>query len=229
MIRDLREFAARLLHRLRRKGPSFLRGSYTPPGQAHAMRQVVAVIADLQERFDEPLSCIETGTIRSYHEKHDSTLHIARQLGEKGHLVSVDLDPHSIAVSRDICFEQTNVTWVEAASTDYLSGLTDERFHFALLDSANDKDLIFEEFTLILPHMHTGGIILVDDAGIAADGSGKDPAVQAQKGHKVWDFLIQHDIPHQVLPTIQKHGTQLRIDLDAAVLQRLKTALGEGP
>ena len=112
-----------------------------------------------------------------------------------------------------------------ASSTDYLAGLTDERFHFALLDSANDKNLIFEEFTLLVPHMAEGSILIVDDAGISPSGRRKDRLELGEKGHRVWEFLVQHGIPFSVLMTSVDHGTQLRIDLIAMTKNRIEQAL----
>ena len=189
------------------------------------MQEVAKALSELKERFDEQLRCIETGTIRSYYEMHESTRHIAEMLGERGQLVSVDQNPRSIEISKDICRKCENVEYVLSSSTEYLSRLRDEHFHFALLDSANDKELIFREFELLIPHMKEGSIIIIDDAGINIDGSSKKTSNPAEKGHKVWQILMENDIPFKVVPTTKNHGTQLRIDLNSKVLSKVKEVL----
>jgi predicted O-methyltransferase YrrM len=203
-----------------------LREAKSASGQPFAMQEVVKALTELKERFDERINCVETGTIRSYYEIHESTRHIAETLGERGHLISVDLNPRSISISKDICRSYNNIEYVLSSSIDYLRRLTNQRFHFALLDSANDKNLIYSELGLILPHMEEDAIIIIDDAGITIDGSGKEPRVSAEKGHRVWELLTYHDIPFRVVPTTERHGTQLRIDLNREVLSRLKQVLG---
>ena len=102
-----------------------------------------------------------------------------------------------------------------------MSNLQNERFHFAFLDSANDRDVIFREFLLLIPRMIEGGLIMIDDAGISADGQSIDASVEAQKGHRVWQFLWSNRIQFSVLETPQGHGRQLRLDLSSENLSRI--------
>ncbi len=193
--------------------------------EAVVMHNVIDAIQEVKGRFAEQICCIETGTIRSYDDKHESTRHIADALGSRGHLISVDINPDSIRISKDICKDRTNIEWILASSTDYLKRLQNERFHFALLDSANDKDLIFSEFTLLIPHMAEDSIVIIDDAGIIPNGQRKDRLDLAEKGHRIWEFLITHDVPFKVLLTTIGHGTQLRIDLNKLNKKRIEQAL----
>jgi len=142
----------------------------------------------LQKRFMEDLKCIETGTIRSYAEKHNSTLHISQALGNRGNLVSVDIAPKSIQISKDICKDCSNITWIHSDSLVYLKEQK-KTFHFAFLDSVNDRDHIFEEFKLILPYMIPNGIIIVDDAGVDLTGAERVD-ILPEKGRKISEFLL---------------------------------------
>ena len=172
-------------------------------------------------RFPDNIQAIETGTIRSYYEKHESTRHISETLGDRGQLISVDISPESIEISKNICKHSDNVTWIQSDSILYLSHLRDKKFHFAFLDSVNDKEVIFEEFKLVIPMMLENGIIMVDDAGITADGDNIDSSSEAQKSHKVWEFLRFYGIDFSILTTAG-HGTQLKIVLYQGNLEKIK-------
>lgn len=191
---------------------------------APAMVNVINAIHELKSEFAGILA-VETGTIRSYNEKHESTRHISETLGSKGHLISVDCNPESLRISRDICRNASNVTWVESLSITFLETSGHMRFHFALLDSANDKDLIFEEFRLVVPLMHENGIVMINDAGITVDGGSIDTNVAAQKGHKVWEFLVRNSVPFDVLPLPCGHGTQLAFRITGESARKLKVTL----
>ena len=171
------------------------------------MYNLKLAIGELKTRFTEPLVCIETGTIRSYVEKHNSTLRISKALGVNGHLTSVDINPKSIQISKDICKKCSNITWVHSDSLDYLRRQKDN-FHFAFLDSVNNQNHIFEKFKILLPRMIDGGIIIVDDAGVTLDGK-KQPGIQ-EKGRKVSEFLLSLGCKNFVRNS--SHGTQLWID-----------------
>ena len=193
------------------------------PPDAPVMYHVVEAIRSLRRTgASGRIFALETGTIRSYNEKHESTRHISAALAPLGHLISVDCNPESIRISRDICKDAPNVTWVESESIPFLEGAPDLPLSFALLDSANEEQLIMEEFTLVAPMMLTGGILMVDDAGVRTDKRGYDSS-QAEKGHAVWRFLESCGASYEVLETPHGHGTQIKVPFDeenAAIISR---------
>lgn len=192
-------------------------------GSSSAMQHVIGAINEIKNTFaNQQINAIETGTIRSYYEKHFSTYHIARTLDDRGNLTSVDISADSIRISEQICHTLTNIRYVKSDSIEYLKKLKDVKFHFAFLDSVNDKEFIFEEFKLIIPMMIEGSVLMVDDAGITADSYEIDGSVSAQKGHKVLRFLSACGIQPQVLQTTQGHGTQLKIVMSRENLTKIK-------
>lgn len=176
------------------------------------MSNLRKAISRLKNQFNGDLKCIETGTIRSYTEKHNSTLHISEALGNRGFLISVDIDPKSIEISKNICKKIMNVKWICLDSIKYLEENQDI-FHFAFLDTKNDKDHIFEEFKLIVPKMVVGGIIIVDDAGV--DISGNIDITDAEKGYEITKFLKSLGYVNFVCSS--PHGTQLWIDISKEI------------
>jgi len=192
-----------------------------------AMQHVVNVVDEIKRSFPrQQINAIETGTIRSFHEKHFSTYHISCALGNRGSLISVDISADSIRISRQVCHGSRNVEFVHSDSIKYLKALKGIRFHFALLDSVNDKNYILEEFRLIVPMMVEGGILIVDDAGITRDGSRIDTSVAAQKGHLIWEFLRTCGVWPAVLETTFGHGTQLKIAMTRENLAKIERGLG---
>lgn len=176
---------------------------------AAVMINLSVAINILKDRFPTAhIKCIETGTIRSYHEHHGSTFVISKALGNRGSLISVDNLPKSITISKDICKNTTNVKWVLSDSVEYLKA-NHNKFHFAFLDSKNVSNFIYEEFRLIAPKIIAGGIIIVDDAGVDIDGRVAE-GVQ-QKGHKIAKLLKSLDCTNFV-KRAPGHGTQLWID-----------------
>lgn len=92
---------------------------------------------------DDFINALETETIRSYDEKHEST----RWLGESiinGKIVSIDIDSKSIQVSKDICKHLNNIEWIQGDSLEILNNLEESKYNFILLDSVNDKEHIFK-------------------------------------------------------------------------------------
>ncbi len=191
------------------------------------MRYVAGAIAELKTQKAGPVYAIETGTIRSYEEKHESTLHISNALGERGKLVSVDLEEDSIRISRDICKNAENVEWVLSDSISYLKNYTGPKLDLAFLDSANDAELIFQEMALVCGHINPGGVLIVDDAGVLPDGSGIENQSGAKKGHMVWQFLVGIGIRPEVLETSTGHGTQIKLKMTAEVLERVRKGLND--
>lgn len=182
------------------------------------MRRVVEAVNELTHRIRTDISAVETGTIRSYSEKHESTRHIAQTLGDKGKLTSIDICPKSIELSKKICESLDNITWIQSDATEYLLK-TQEKYDFVLLDSKNCAQTIWNEFKAVLPKLNPGAIVIIDDAGILPDGSGKDPRVPAQKGHMIWDKLHEK---MKVKVLSAPHGQQLRLDLDAQTINKIK-------
>lgn len=168
------------------------------------MQKIIDSIGELQTTFSY-IKALETGTIRSFTEKHESTKHIAKKLGKNGDLVSIDTSPKAIEISKKICDKYNNIKWINSNSIDYLKSLNDETYHFVLLDSANNPEIIWNEFKLIAPRMVTNGILMVDDAGIAKNG--KRDSTGAKKGYLVWDKLGDTLVKIVSSP----HGTQLKI------------------
>ncbi len=182
------------------------------------MANLVKAINTLKDRFGNNLRCIETGTIRSYDEHHDSTLHIAKALGNRGILLSIDINPKSIEISKNICKEWTNIGWKLEDSIQYLKRSDIGKFHFAFLDTKNNPDFIFEEFRLLFPKMIVGGIIIVDDAGVNFDGD-IIPIAEQKKGHKISKFLRSLDYTNFV--RYSSHGTQLWIDVTEFLCKKI--------
>lgn len=150
------------------------------------------------------LDCIETGTIRSYHERHESTRHISNIIGRNGKLKSIDIEPNSIKISRDICGNADNVEWILSSSVDYLKKDNDQ-YQFILLDSINDSDYIFEEFELVIKRLVVNGSLMVDDAGVDLNKNlDSSPAV---KGVKINQFLKDNGFDYSIVTG--GHGTQI--------------------
>ena len=142
----------------------------------------------------EYINALETGTIRSYNERHEST----RWLGENiknGKIISVDIEPKSIEISKDICKHLNNIVWIQGDSLGVLKKQPENHFDFILLDSVNDKEHIFEEFKLALKLIKTNGIIMIDDFGVGINRSIPDPSQPlAVKGVKVFNELKKHNL-----------------------------------
>ena len=180
------------------------------------MKQVRNQVASLLNQFDF-LNCLETGTIRTFTEKHESTRHISEIIGKRGRLKSLDITPAHIKISKEICKNAQNVEWILTDSVEYLKKDRD-KYHFVLLDSANSAELIFEEFTNIVDRIHTGGVLMVDDAGI---GFNKERLFSSYSGHKpkkgllVNEFLLKQGAQYSIVKGGGGyHGsTQLRLKL----------------
>ena len=169
---------------------------------------------------------LETGTIRSHHELHNSTLHISNTLGNRGKLTSVDINPESVQISRQLCQHATNVEWILSDSISYLKSLDYRKYHFVLLDSANDPDVIFNEFALVAPRIVEMGVLMIDDAGVRTDKNGFDESA-ARKGHKCWQFLSACGAEYDILETPCDHGTQIKVVFTLENRYRILKALDE--
>ncbi len=167
------------------------------------------VIARCIDRIKcEEINALETGTIRSYNERHEST----RWLGENiqnGHIISIDIEPKSIEISKDICKHLNNITWIQGDSLDVLKTQPENHFDFILLDSVNNKDHIFEEFKIALKLIKLGGIIMIDDFGVDKKGTVPDHTQPlAVKGVKVYDELVKHNFKKELYLHQSRKGVQ---------------------
>jgi glycosyltransferase involved in cell wall biosynthesis/ADP-heptose:LPS heptosyltransferase len=198
------------------------------PSSSKVMEHVIAALEQLKSSFaNEKISVIETGTIRSFYEKHFSTYYISCALGDRGKLISVDISEDSLRVSKQLCRKSTNIEFVHSDSIEYLSSLEKQKFHLAFLDSVNDKDVIFNEFRLLVPMMAEGGIVIIDDAGICPVNHQIDATIPAQKGHRVWEFVRSRGLEAELLTTPCNHGTQLKIEMTADNIHKINAGLCE--
>jgi glycosyltransferase involved in cell wall biosynthesis/ADP-heptose:LPS heptosyltransferase/predicted O-methyltransferase YrrM/ubiquinone/menaquinone biosynthesis C-methylase UbiE len=192
------------------------------------MRHLIEAAREVKNSFQErPLHALETGTIRTFEELHYSTYFLAKELEGHGKLTTVDINPLSIKRSQNICYELKNISYVLSDSHLYLSGLKNQKLHLVFLDSVNDGDFIFQEFLYVVPWITEGGILIIDDAGILPDGSGKDPTTAAQKGHRVWEFLHACEAEFTVLTSPGGHGTQLKLVLNQQNKQKVNMFLNK--
>lgn len=170
-----------------------------------SMQIVRHEVSRLLEKFGF-VNCLETGTIRSFHEKHESTRHISEVIGNNGHLLSIDIEAKHIKVAKEITGDPANVSWLQGDSLEVLENLKDN-YQFILLDSVNDKDHIMKEFNFAWPLLTEGGCLIVDDCGV--DEQGNKINAPPQKGVKVYSFCQQNKLNFKVKRS--GHGTQLII------------------
>ena len=188
------------------------------------MIKVRIAVSALLDKF-EYVNCLETGTIRSYDEKHESTRHISEIIGNRGKLKSIDVEEKSINISKDICKNADNVEWILSDSIKYLKNDND-KYHFVLLDSVNNPDHILEEFKLVANRIEIGGCIMVDDAGIDVNHNVIDSKDlhTPKKGVGVNAFLIENDINFSVFEH-GRLGNQLLIEVNEENSIKLKGIL----
>lgn len=168
------------------------------------------VIAYLVERTSSDfIKVLETGTIRSYEEKHESTRWFGESI-KNGSIISIDNCKESIEISKDICKHLDNITWVESDSVEYLKTLDqDDKFDIILLDSDNDKNLIWEEFKLAIKLIKTDGIIMINDFGVTAELQIPDLThIYSEKGWEVWRQLCMRGLAPALHIHKGKYGTQ---------------------
>jgi predicted O-methyltransferase YrrM len=188
------------------------------------MIRVREELSKLINEFDF-LNCLETGTIRTYTEKHESTKHISNLIGTKGKLTSVDIEQESIAISKDICDNAENVAWVLSCSIEYLRKGGD-KYHFVLLDSVNDPSHIFEEFKLVAKRIHTDGVLMVDDAGVGLDKTplNDDWVYAPKKAVQVNQFLSSIGVDYEIV-TGGHSGNQLLLKMTQENTRKIKESL----
>lgn len=155
------------------------------------IRDLINIINNNNNNY---INALETGTIRTYTEKHEST----RWLGESiknGHIISIDIEPTHIEISKQICKHLNNIEWIHGDSLEILKKQEESSFDFILLDSVNNKEHIFEEFKLALKLIKLNGIIMIDDFGVGTNYEIPDISqVQAVKGVKVFDVLKKNNL-----------------------------------
>ena len=128
-------------------------------------------------------------------------------------------------MSKDICKHLNNISWVRSDSLQFLESYEGLAFDLVFLDSVNDKNFIFQEFCLVLHHVRENAVIIIDDSGISNDGKSIDLKVAAQKAHRIWSFLCEHQIDFEMKETKNFHGPQLVIRLDSKILLKLRELL----
>lgn len=151
-----------------------------------------------------PLVVIETGTIRSYNGVENSTFHLANALGDKGIIYSVDNSKEHLEISKRVCSKFKNIIWIKDGSVNYLLKLKDNYADLIFLDTLNDREHIFKEFTQALRIIKKTGIIVIDDAGVGEEQRHfHSAAARAEKGRKVAEFLYSKRLPYTL------HGEML--------------------
>ena len=167
------------------------------------------IIAECIKRIDSKfINALETGTIRSYKEKDKSTKWLGESI-KNGKIISIDINPKSIEISKNIFKNLKNIVWIQGDSLDVLKKQQENHFDFILLDSVNNKDHIFEEFKLALKLIKINGIIMIDDFGINLNGSRGDKYNPlAVKGVKVYDELKKNNLLKHLKLYRGKKGVQ---------------------
>jgi len=136
--------------------------------KSRVLDTLIPTLDELSKIFDTPLNIIETGTIRRSEPEYavgdgHSTKWIARWIAKNGGtFYSVDLETataYEFLAAKELL---KYVKLVKSSSIAFLEKI-DFDVHLAYLDSANDPVLTKAEFLAVLPHMATGGRIIVDD------------------------------------------------------------------
>ncbi|HXG07002.1 MAG TPA: O-methyltransferase [Nitrososphaera sp.] len=129
--------------------------------------EMLAITADTGEFFSILMKAIkakralEVGTSVGF-----STLWLAEAVGEKGKVVTIEMNPLKIKHAKEN-FERAGVSEIieirYGIALDVLRKLKarSRRFDFVLLDA--DKENIIEYFDLVLPMVRVGGIIAADN------------------------------------------------------------------
>ena len=177
------------------------------------MKNVIDGLKEILGRKRREITYLETGCIRSFFEFHWSTFHVANFIGERGILISIDNNIKSINIAKKVCSQFNNITFELSDSVKFIKK-NKLKVDFALLDSANDKDLIFNEFIAVMNHMDDNGIIIIDDSGINKVTNNIDSSVTSEKGHRVWEFIESNNIDYDLLLTPLGHGTQLCVKME---------------
>lgn len=125
------------------------------------------VLPILRQMESKNLVVVETGTIRNTKLEYAdgdgwSTLHLAKwNLGKNHQIYSIDL--YTEVCERFLAENHLSdrIILKQGSSLDHLA--TFDQIDFAYLDSANDAQLILDEFQLVENRMSKGGVVVVDD------------------------------------------------------------------
>jgi predicted O-methyltransferase YrrM len=168
--------------------------------QGRKINLLADTLTEIESKFREKLTIVETGTIRYPDNDGDgnSTRQIAQWMEGRPHnFFSVDLHTK-------VCDEYLtglglieNVQLVKAHSLKFLPVL--QKIHFAYLDSGNEPEDCFEEFRVVMKRIVKGGIIICDDCL-------EDPSIKA-KAQLVFQYCIKKNLEHSII------GIQLIIRL----------------
>jgi hypothetical protein len=148
---------------------------------------------DILNRKD--LIILETGRIRNPNWKNsdgDST-HYLTSMDCVSKLYSIDNDSENFSgfeSSEEYCVKTLSnnqiekIIFINGYSVDSIKNLKNNFFDVVLLDSANDSELIFQEFINVLPKLKSDSLVIIDDI--------TSPGI---KGDKVINFLNSINIP----------------------------------
>ena len=165
----------------------------------------------VDRRFTGPIHAIEIGTIRSRDEGTLSTLHMIRNLKPGSHVLSVDISPEAIGISKEMCEKySSNIDWICSDGAQCLLTLENDSFELLLLDGSDDPEVTLKEFTIGFPKLRKGGICIVDNSGVKSDGSGTEYGHGGIKGHLIWRYCVENHIGYEILRT--QGINQLRVD-----------------
>ena len=157
----------------------------------------------IKEYVNSDSVCLETGTIRSYDEKHEST----RVMGEVcKSLVSIDTELSSITISKDICKNLSNIIWMMGDSLECMPLLQPRSYDFILLDSVNDPEHIYKEYLHALKLIKLGGTIMIDDF------IPSQPQPDGKKGVKIFEMFKEQDKMHRMKIGVCWKGSQCIIE-----------------
>lgn len=152
----------------------------------------------LESKLRRVLRIVETGTIRSLeanYKKGDghSTYYIAEWMINRGYnheFISIDLET-SIAFNYffvERCIpDLKNFTLVKGDSLKVLPGIENVDFYY--LDSANDADLILEEFKIAYSKLKQGTIV-IDDCD--------QQQTEKKKGLKVIPYVQENNYEYKI-------------------------------
>lgn len=137
----------------------------------------------------EKLNLLETGRIRNPNWKDsdgDSTNYFSK-LDNISVIYSIDDDSENFSghhSSEEYCRKTLSkeqlekIIFINGHSVESISKLEDNFFDVVLLDSANDSELIFQEFISVIPKLKKNSLVIIDDVTV--------PGI---KGDKVLGFL----------------------------------------
>ena len=141
-------------------------------------QSVLKSVLDEQKKKYPFLFCVETGCIRSLKDADGHSTKVFGELLKDGILHSFELNRDHIEIAKQVCNEYLDhIIFHQGDSRELLLKVLEEvnprQVHVAYLDSANDADLIFEEFKVIEPYLKSGSALVVDDITCPSCKKGK--------------------------------------------------------